>query len=258
MMAGGSIKSGRALKSVVKWPALPVRDFFAALEACLVDRRPLCVFAILFSAVLSWWVYVPLHELLHALGCVMAGGRVERLEISGIYGASLLKKAFPFIAVGSDYSGRLTGFDTGGSDVTFFVTDFMPYVLTIFFGVPLIKSIPSLKSSSLFKSICFGIAGPFAYAPFMSVFGDYYEMGSILVSRPASSGLTAVNADRWRSDDLFRLVDKLSASQTVPRAFDAAVVISSLLVGVILLLATYWGGALFSRALAGRKKGSPS
>ncbi|MEJ2683880.1 MAG: hypothetical protein P8Z71_05740 [Candidatus Sulfobium sp.] len=236
----------------MKWLAMPLRDFSSAMEASLAEGGFLSVFAILLSAVLSWWVYVPIHELLHALGCVMAGGKVERLDISGIYGASILRKIFPFVSVGSEYSGRLTGFDTRGSDFAFFITDFMPYVLTVFLGVPLLKSISSLKSSPTCKSIFFGLAAPFAYAPFMSVFGDYYEMGSILVSRPAAA-LSGAAPDRWRSDDLFRLLHNLSQSQAGFHSLDAVAVIFSLLIGTALIFATYWAGALCYRVLFRRE-----
>jgi hypothetical protein len=242
------------MNTAARWFTLPLRDFIAAMDVCLIDGKPLYLLVILLSAVVSWWVYVPLHELLHALGCVIAGGKVHRLEISGIYGASLLKKVFPFVSVGSEYAGRLTGFDTGGSDFTFFITDCLPYVLTIFLGVPLLKAIPSLRSQPFFKSICLGLAAPLAYAPFMSVSGDYYEMGSLFISRIAASGAPSVNPDRWRSDDLFRLVDKLSASQGVSHTLDAMVVTSSFLVGVILIFATYWAGALCARMLTMVKK----
>lgn len=240
--------------AILKCIVSPLHDFFDAMESCLADGKPLYVLVILLSAVASWWVYVPLHELLHALGCVLSGGKVEQLEISGIYGASLLKKVFPFISAGSDYAGRLTGFDTGGSDFTFFVTDLFPYALTVFIGVPLLKSIPSYNSSSVSRSIRFGLAAPLAYAPFMSVFGDYYEMGSILISRLASSGAPGLPPDRWRSDDLFRLVHRLLASRAQAHAFDAVVVISSLLAGAILVFTTYWAGALFTRMIFGRKE----
>lgn len=57
------------------------------------------------------------------------------LDIADIYGAALLKHVFPFVSVGSEYSGRLAGFDTGGKDYVYFLTDFSPYLLTIFLGI---------------------------------------------------------------------------------------------------------------------------
>jgi hypothetical protein len=236
------------MKTPIRCLSLPLRDFYSAIEVCLAGGGTVRVLAILLSSVISWWIYVPVHELLHAIGCVMAGGSVQKLEISGIYGAAVLKKVFPFVSVGSNYSGRLAGFSTGGSDVTFFITDFLPYLLTILVGIPLLKSIPSQKTSALIKSICLGVAAPIAYAPFMSVFGDYYEMGSILVSRLASAGASGMPLERWRSDDLFRLIHRLWTSGTA-HGLDAVVVISSLLVGVILIYVTYWTGTLFTRTI---------
>lgn len=132
--------------------------------------------------VVAIWV----HELLHAFGCIVDCGRVSRLDISGIYGASLLKHVFPFVSVGSEYSGGLAGFDTGGKNYVYFLTDFGPYLLTIFLGIPLLKSVPSLNASPLVKTFKLGVAMPLAYAPFISLTGDYYEMGSIPVSKTAS------------------------------------------------------------------------
>ena len=40
-------------------------------------------------------------------------------------------------------------------------------------------------------------------APFYNLIGDYYEMGSILVSRAAQQWQPSFAVERWRSDDLF-------------------------------------------------------
>ena len=222
------------------------------MEVCLADGKPVYVVVILLSSALCWWIYVPVHELLHALGCIMGGGSVQRLEISGIYGAAVLKKAFPFVSVGSDYAGRLSGFNTRGSDITFLITDFLPYFLTIIVGIPLLRSVATMKSSALIKSICLGVAAPLAYAPFMSVFGDYYEMGSILITQLVSSGAPGLSPERWRSDDLFRLIHSLWSSGA-PHGLDAAIVTSSFFAGAILIFMTYWAGALFSRITSSGK-----
>jgi len=207
------------------------------------------VLLMLLSSAASWWVYVPVHELLHALGCVLGGGKVTRLEISGIYGAALLKKVFPFVSIGSEYSGRLAGFDTGGSDFTYFFTDFLPYLLTILIGVPLLKSVALLKTSPPVKCIVLGLAAPLAYAPFMSATGDYYEMGSLLISKATVLYLPLMNPVRWRSDDLFRLIDTLSSSRGATCALDGMVVTVSLIAGVIMAFATYWAGAVLARTI---------
>src|SRR5512134_5555 len=117
-------------------PAMqPVRDYLAALDAMHPSpvRRWLLVVAAFAAA---WFVYVPIHELMHAYGCIAAGGAVTRLEIAPEYGGALLARLFPFVASGSSYAGQLTGFDTRGSDAIYLATVLAPYLLTIFIGVP--------------------------------------------------------------------------------------------------------------------------
>ena len=221
----------------------PGRDFFLGLEACLSTGRLARLGLVFLSFIFSWWLYVPVHELLHALGCIVSGGTVSRLELSPVYGALFLRRIFPFVSSGSEYAGRLSGFETGGSDAVFLVTDFLPYLLTIFLGVPLLRSIRRGYASPLRKCIAFGAAVPIAYAPFMSVAGDYYEMGSIIVSRSAAAVMPAVRPERWRSDDLFRLADSLFLSEAGWSKQDLSAVVASVVLGVVLSFATYGAGA---------------
>lgn len=85
--------------------ALPFEDFFSGLESCLTRLSPFYISALIISLLVSWWIYVPLHELGHALGCILGGGTVSKLEISPMYGALFLKEIFPFVSVGSEYAG---------------------------------------------------------------------------------------------------------------------------------------------------------
>jgi len=158
--------------------ALPVRDYFAALNVFKDNFRISAVVA-LVALVLSWWVYVPVHEIFHAVGCLLGGGEVSRLDIKPVYGAVLLGKVFPFVHSGSEYAGRLSGFDTHGSDLTYLLTVFFPYLLTIFIGVPLLKSIPHVLRAPLSGALKLGLSIPIAYAPFISITGDYYVKGSL-------------------------------------------------------------------------------
>src|SRR5262249_2715862 len=64
----------------------------------------------------GWWIYVPVHELLHAAGCRLTGGGVTRLEIGAVYGGALLSRVLPFVVAGGEDAGRLSGFDTHRSD----------------------------------------------------------------------------------------------------------------------------------------------
>lgn len=193
---------------------------------------------------MSWCAYVPIHELAHAWGCLLAGGEVTRLEIDWIYGAALLAKVFPYVTVGSEYAGRLSGFDTRGSDMTYLATCALPYVLTVLVGVPLLRAVPRARGWR--RSLLFGAAVPIAYAPFVSLTGDYYEMGSILVTRVVAALAPGFAVDRWRSDDVFKLVGTLAADG---RTADVVGAGASLLVGAALAFATYWAGVVLSNAV---------
>ena len=239
---------------VIRLSTEPLHDYLAALNICLGRFKIRHLAAIMLSFAVSWWIYVPIHELFHALGCIIGGGHVTKLEIAPIYGADFLKGFFPFVESGSKYAGRLSGFDTHGSDLTYLLTDFFPYILTILLGVPLLKSVSSRNSASLTNSIIFGISLPLAYAPFISVTGDFYEIGSILVSRVAASLVPSVSPERWRSDDLFNLTERLFFSDSVQWFPDSIGVIASFLLGVVLIFAVYWAGSLWTGLTAGLKK----
>jgi hypothetical protein len=66
----------------------PFRDVVNGLEHCLAPGVVglLRIFAGLMA---TWWIYVPVHELLHAFACEVGGGRVWRLEIDPLYGGLL-------------------------------------------------------------------------------------------------------------------------------------------------------------------------
>ena len=182
---------------------------------------------------------MPLHELAHTFGCLAAGGEVTRLEIAPEYGAAWLARWLPFIAVGSDYAGQLTGFDTGGRDSVYLATVLAPYLLTLFPGIPAL--LLCAQRAGLAASAGFGASLPWALAPLLSLSGDYYEAGSILASRAG-----AVLTDRgefavaiWRGDDLFRLVADLSARGALD-GVNSAGIAAGLVLGTVLALATLW------------------
>lgn len=215
----------------------PVDDYLDALESLrhhLAVALPVAVGVFL----ITWWVYVPVHELLHAFGCLATGGEVTRLEIDAIYGADFLRTLFPFVAVGSEYAGQLTGFDTHGNDAVYLATVFAPYLLTLFPGVMLLRS-AGRERRPLRAAVDLGAAIPLAFAPAISLAGDYYEMGSILVSRIAVHVTPALPLGRWRSDDLFRLLEAIPGG---PSAYDVAGIVASFGVGTVLAFATYGAG----------------
>jgi len=235
---------------------LPFEDFFSGLDSALgtVSAVNIGVIFVLFA--LTWWVYVPIHEFAHALGCIIGGGSVSRLEISPLYGGGMLEGIFPFVYSGSDYAGQLTGFDTKGSDLTYMLTVFLPFLLTIFLGVPLLRS--AAGSPPLAASVKLGVALPIAFAPFISFSGDYYEMGSIVVSRIAEAISAAPDSAAWRSDDVFKLGEELFFSGKPYSAADVPGVVCSFLLGVVFIYVTYLLGVLWSNVLGVGRKKSPA
>ena len=91
-------------------------------------------FLFLLLCIAAWFVYTPIHELLHAAGCMLTGGTVRELQLSARYGGHLLARVFDFVRVEGEYAGRLSGFDTRGNDWIYLATDLGPFALTLFPG----------------------------------------------------------------------------------------------------------------------------
>jgi hypothetical protein len=170
--------------------------------------------------------------LLHAFGCWVTGGTVTELQIGRPYGGSMLAQVFPFVTAGGEYAGRLTGFDTGGSALVYLATDFAPYFLTVA-GAFLLLRLACVMRSPL-------VAGPglvLVAAPAMSITGDYYEMGSILVSSVIFLMVPSVpvgQANALRHDDLFALMGEFSSRFPEHQLAWAGMMILSLSVGIVL------------------------
>jgi hypothetical protein len=189
------------------------------------------------ATAVSWFVYVPIHELLHAFGCMATGGTVSELQIQALYGGALLERIFPFVVAGGPYAGRLTGFDTGGSDLVYLATDVAPYLLTIVGGFWLLR-----VTRTRGNPLLFGPAVVLLAAPLISIPGDYYEMGSILVSRVLGLlGGAPEPVQALRHDDLIALLGEFGERFPAPRAGWAAAVTLSTLVGYVLASATLAG-----------------
>lgn len=200
---------------------LPGTDVLHGLDRCL-DRGTTGLVLALAGLAVGWWIYVPLHELLHAAACLLAGGEVTRLEIDALYGGALLSRIFPFVAPASEYAGRLSGFDTHGSDLVYLATDLGPFVLTLFPGVWGLR-----RAAAGRNALLFGASLPFALAPFLSLTGDAYEIGSILTTRLPPWEIPSLR-ELLRGDDLLKKVEELRALKDAP-----------------------WGGALLSALLGG-------
>jgi len=231
----------------------PANDFLSAMEYCLKESPRANTGIIFLCLLLSWWVYVPVHELLHVLGCIISGGSVSRLDLSPVYGAVFLKKFFPFISAGSEYAGQLKGFDTSGSDLAYLTTVFLPYTLTVLPGVPLLKMASSERASSRSNSIRLGIAIPLAYAPFIGLTGDYYEMASIIISRVTGWIFPGFDPLYWRSDDLLKLSHQLLFTGQAPALRDVAGLTVSFVLAIVLAFSTYAAGDHCSRIFMNRR-----
>jgi hypothetical protein len=234
---------------VVRFLARPFYDYAAAAQSLFAGGIRSWLLAI-GAFVVSWFIYVPVHELMHAYGCIAAGGSVTRLEIAPEYGGTLLARAFPFVVSGSSYAGQLTGFDTHGSDAVYLTTVLAPYLLTILAGVPLLWHAARPLRSAWMRLLVFGAALPIAFAPFISITGDYYEAGSIVVTKLMHALDPSRAVGRWRSDDLFKLIGSLHAESAT--AFDWIVVAAGFAAGLVLALLTYHCGALVARLVTRR------
>lgn len=223
----------------------PIYDYVAALR--LLNPVWSCLLTGSIGLFLGWWVYVPIHELLHAWGCIVAGGEVTELQMSPEYGAEFLKYWFSFITVGSDYAGQLTGFDTKGSDWIYAATVYAPFLITIIPGVPLYQRLVHRSDPGVLTCFGFGLLLPLAYAPFVSVFGDFYELGSIVASN--LYGMWDIDGSHWRSDDFFLLISDLFSGIEPVRAVDISGITIGFVVGVLAALTTYGLGTVFGLPL---------
>lgn len=215
--------------------ALLVSPFYATvdvLERIVRDDRRVHWAVALLSLVVASYLYVPIHELLHVLGCTATGGSVTTLEIQTQFGGAILAEVFPFVRAGGEYAGRLSGFDTHGSDLVYLATDALPYALSLLIGVPLLRACGRAS-----RPLLFGPAVVLGLAPFYNLPGDYYEMGSILVTR--------ILGEAWhplRSDDIFVVLEGVwPAPQAV------LVVFTSLVVAIALAYLTWEAGDRLAR-----------
>jgi hypothetical protein len=213
---------------------LPWKDFWPGFERCLEGGYG-ALLRLFIGLAAGWWIYVPVHELLHALACLAGGGDVTRLEIGHLYGGALWAHLAPWISAGSEYAGRLSGFDTGGSDLVYLATVLGPYLLTLFPGVFWLR-----WAGAGGRSLAFGASLPFALAPFLSLAGDAYEIGSIVVTQLPP--WAAVCGD-LRGDDVFLLVESfVEPSAVIWSGFAVGV-----LVGGVWAFCTYGLGVLVAR-----------
>lgn len=213
----------------------PLRDLLEGLDLVLAGRLPALAWVFAGLAV-GWWLYVPVHELLHVAGCRLAGGTVERLDLDPIYGADLLALLLPFVHSGSEYAGRLSGFDTRGSDWIYLATDLGPFVLAFLPGLWAVR-----RAARAARPFWFGAALPCAYSPWLSATGDAYEIGSLAVSQVPP---WSPQRELLLGDDLFLRASELAQLEQPPWSGFALAVILGLLWAVAM---TAGGSALATR-----------
>jgi hypothetical protein len=210
------------------------RESLATLQEVLAGRGRLLPGFVLFSFMVlgAWYLYVPLHELLHAAGCALAGGRVVELQIHPFHGGRLLQRLFPFVVAKGGAAGRLTGFDTGESDVVYLLTDFAPFLLSVLGVFPLLR-----RARATGSLVSLATATVLTFALVVSIPGDLYEMGSILVSRAMRLlSLVPVNGtvDLIRSDDLGLLLSEFGRRFPTDRVKWGVAVAAALAIGVFI------------------------
>jgi hypothetical protein len=186
------------------WPLI-IRTMFQPLTAD-PGRPVLRIFLplILWVAV-TWFITVPVHELMHVAGCLLAGGVVEELTIQPMYGGTLLARVFSFVTPGGDYAGQLKGFDTKGCDLTYLFTVGFPFLLTVLLGFSCLELAVRTR-----RAIYHGIGIVHIFLPVASVTGDYYELGSILATRLIGLPVGSRQSDLIRGDDLGLVFSQVS------------------------------------------------
>ncbi len=150
------------------------------------------------------WLLVPVHELLHVLGCVATGGTVTRLELSPLFGGRLLAAVFPWVTPASEYAGRLSDFAPAG-DFSYLITTALPHLVLAPLGAWLARRAATRGSAFLF-----GAGAAAALQPLASLTGDVYEVGSI----PATAAALAAGwppALTLRGDDLVEVARRAAA-----------------------------------------------
>lgn len=227
-----------ARAEAVFW-AQPLRDYIAVLELATQHFSLPRLLLLLLTAGAGWWLYVPAHELLHAFGCLWSGGEVTRLELAPEYGAAWLQQFFPWLVVGSDYAGQLTGFDTHGNDLVYLITVLAPYALTLFPGMTLWIHAGHGDWQATPVWVLTGVSFSMVAAPFISTFGDMYEAGSIIATRALLLVVDDQDAQRWRSDDMWLLLRELAADMGW---LDMIMLLASFALALLLAWSLYWLG----------------
>jgi len=230
-------------------------DFIQPLQNLESILKPGLI--VLLSTVITWFIYVPIHELLHVGGCVFTGGSVSELVMGPEYGATFLKNIFPFITPATtQYAGRVTGFEPNG-DMGYIVTVFAPFILSLFPGVLCLKL--------AFKKKKLWLMGPgivMGLAPFYNLTGDFFEIGTILSTRLVNilfGGQPEMLYTKFwllRSDDIFRLFSEIVSSPVdygMNTGLGVFVTVCVIFIGAVLAITFAGWTYLIGRRFAGSR-----
>lgn len=200
--------------------SLPLKTF----EQAITDGGFKSLLKVILGLLAFWHLYVPVHELLHVLGCWLVGGEVKTLTLKPQYGGRTLAQWFHFVVPESEYAGRLSGFTTPGAWGHALV-DFFPYSISLF-GITLIRYCGRSRSAFLL-----GPGFILTFVPFISVPGDYYEAVSLVTTRIAETLNPQLTAGVLVSDDVFRSIQVLGRGGNLGWTIGALV-----FVGVVLAI----------------------
>ncbi len=214
-------------------PAGWLRTINRCLEILLAGRGGLrSLIRIMVGLICGWFVYVPVHELLHVAGCLLGGGTVTTLQIQPLYGGTILESIFSFVEAGGDYAGRLSDFDTGESDWVYALTVASPLILAVpaFLGM--------VRAAAASSPFFFGFLIVPALSPLLSLTGDLLELSTLALHQV----WPAVETRALVSDDLFRLLaSPPQGGWTLGAAvFVAAAQILAVVMALALLCASDW------------------
>jgi hypothetical protein len=222
----------------------PLRAVVSALfEPFLVKRNasiPALFLPLLVIVAVTWMVTVPIHELLHAIGCMLSGGTVSELTIQPLYGGAILEKIIPFVRAGGNYAGQLSDFDTYGSDLSYFVTVAFPYILTLLGGLPLLA-----VAARAGNPLAHGVGIVHTLLPLVSLGGDFYEMGAIVATRLSGLQPGSHEAQLIRGDDLLAVITRVGESGM---AGGFTRVAAALVLGIVFIWLTWSCSLLCARA----------
>jgi hypothetical protein len=197
----------------------------------VLDGKQARLFRVLAGFVASLWIFVPPHEFLHVLGCIVTGGVVTRLEISPLYGGALFARLAPWITSGGEYAGRLSGFRPAG-DLSYLATVLAPLLVLCPLGAAVARA-----AVRRHRPLLFGIGLGAALQPIASLTGDDYEAASIPLTRLADLA-GAHWALQLRGDDVFKVAREAAAlgSPLAWLLFAAGCVGAALIAAIILRL----------------------